>query len=965
MRKSDHLSFQELSKLKGLKVVHLNCGSLVNKIDLIRQTVLLGSPVDVFCVTETWLKPYHSDDLFRIKDYCMYRFDRVRKHKSGTFVHGGGIIIYVRSSLSCEIIDNHISTFDVELCSLVISNDNLKKIVLSVVYRPPSGNLNVFFDKLTETFDKLNSSVKNYNMIMCGDFNIDVSKKSLRGVVLIKRFCTNFGCSQIIDSPTRYGFGKNFSIIDLIFTDCRYVASSGVINFNCSDHLPTYIVIKKAKEAYPKAKFLGRSYIDYNKEIFQAELMNINWGRLYGTSDVNDAWEIIFNGILAIVDRLCPMKEFKIRRDHPPWFNSEIIELSANRDHLFRLTRQKSNSQNTTLRTEAKKLKNLVKHRLANIKNEYFISQLHLNAKDTKKFWRTMDDLTDKGNKVKIGRIRKQPGSDLLNCEESAEALNEFYVSVAKKLTDKLPFSSYVPNFTKKDSKLSFDQVITCNKISTILKEFSPLKSSGCLRISSRLYLDAFEVMSEQLAYIMNLSLRSGVFPSAWKRSIVTPIPKKGDRSYVENTRPIPLIHIAGKVLEKIVNELIVYYNTQHEIIFSNQYGFVKGKSTTNCIMALFSDIYKNINNNQLTGCLFLDYAKAFDTVNHEILLNKLNNYGFVDFSWFKSYLVNRSQCVKIDSSYSSFKTNPCGVPQGSVLGPTLFNLYLNDICNLKLNSKILLYADDVVVFCADKDPNQIISTLQKDLVKLYEWSINNKLSISFPKSKYMIIGRKAGVRKCTITTELSIGNTTLERLNEFCYLGVIIDDILSFNSSISQMHRKAAYRLRTLIYLRRSMTTYCAMTFMKSMILPYFDYGCIFLSSSTSNNLSKLQLLQNRILRCVLNLPRSTSVKQMHKLCGILTINDRIKYNQIKFIFMNITANTSLFTYHTHTGLATRSIDEMNLAITRPDYILYRKSIFYDGIKMWNSLDPSLKQNVSYPTFKFRLKKYFLDSYH
>lgn len=204
---------------------------------------------------------------------------------------------------------------------------------------------------------------------MCGDFNIDMKSKSNKGSSLIKQFCNNFGYSQYIDKPTRYGLGMKSSIIDLFFSDCKYVSSLGVVDFNCSDHLPIYIVVKKEKETYHKAKFIGRSYANFNKEEFQAELMSTNWGRLYGTLDVNDAWEFIYNQILLIADRICPMKEFIIRRDHPQWFNHEIIELSVNRDYLYRVSHQKSESENSRLRAEAKKLKNLVKHKLTNIKN--------------------------------------------------------------------------------------------------------------------------------------------------------------------------------------------------------------------------------------------------------------------------------------------------------------------------------------------------------------------------------------------------------------------------------------------------------------------------------------------------------------------------------------------------------------------------------------------------------------------
>lgn len=225
-----------------------------------------------------------------------------------------------------------------------------------------------------------------------------------------------------------------------------------------------------------------------------------------------------------------------------------------------------------------------------------------------------------------------------------------------------------------------------------------------------------------------------------------------------------------------------------------------------------------------------------------------------------------------------------------------------------------------------------------------------------------MLIGRKSTIRNYRAPLELKIGNTPLEQVQEFCYLGFIIDDLFSFNASIDMMHRKAASRFRTLVHLRELMTVNCAMIFMKSMILPFFDYGCLFLSSCTSKSLAKL--LQNRILRCVLRAPRSRSIRELHKTCQILTIKDRILYNQIKFIYVNLISDTPVFSYHIHSGLPTRSINTRELSLSKPNYTLYRKSIFYDGVKVWNSLDPSLKEDMSLPTFKYKLKNYFLDTY-
>lgn len=167
--------------------------------------------------------------------------------------------------------------------------------------------------------------------------------------------------------------------------------------------------------------------------------------------------------------------------------------------------------------------------------------------------------------------------------------------------------------------------------LTSILKELDPTKSSGCLQISAKLYIDAFEVLLEQLLHLFNLSLMTQTFPRAWKKLIVIPLPKKGDRFIMENTRPISLIHICGKIQEKIVNSLIQTYITNNKIISNKQFGFVKNKSTTNCIARLSKDLFHNINNNELTCCVFLDYSKAFDSVSHKLLIEKLASYGFED----------------------------------------------------------------------------------------------------------------------------------------------------------------------------------------------------------------------------------------------------------------------------------------------------------------------------------------------
>lgn len=955
---SKHISLSKLIKLKGFKIIHLNCCSLVNKIDIVKCSLLTHTNFDVVCITESWLKPHHADELFVVDGYNLFRFDRDLKHRHGSIMHGGGIAIYVKDRYIVETDKTKILCTDLEACKITISNEFMKKIHLCVVYRPPSGNLIKAMNQLSELTNEFTDGVA--QLIICGDFNVDVSKVDHPSSRLISDFCSNLGLKQLIINPTRYGIVRN-SIIDLIMTNCRYIASSDVINYNCSDHLPVYINIKKNKESYHKTKFVGRSYRNYVKEDFQQILYNHNWGRLYGTWDVNDAWDLIFDKIRMTADQLCPIKEFFVKKDHPVWFNHDIIEMAANRDMFYSLARK---TKDHSLLLEAKRLKNLVKHRLSSIKSEYFLSELETNAHDTKKFWRNMDEIICKKKNVLIDRIKNSDDHVLMSTADSADALNNFYVTIADKLVEKMPPSEFETNFPVIIRKLKLDHVITCNQIENTLKDFSILKPSGCTKVSTRLYLDAFAVLLEPLAYIMNISLRSGIFPTAWKKSIVSPIPKKGDRYFVENTRPITLIHIAGKLLEKIVNTILTSHLKDYSILSDNQFGFTKGKSTTDCYMTLYSNLLNNFNHNLITCCVFLDYSKAFDTVNHQRLLEKLKKYGIEDIKWFRSYLSERFQAVKLGSHFSSFRSIGCGVPQGSVLGPTLFNIYLNDINYLPLSSTILLYADDVVLFSTNSNPDVSLSNVQNDLKLIEKWSVSNKLSVSTSKTKYMLFGRKANLHKNQISSALLLGGYPLELVHKFCYLGVTFDDLLSFNPMIDIMHRKAAYKFRTLLFVRKCMTTHCAITFVRSMILPYIDYGCLLLSTCSRQAIGRLQLLQNKMLRCALRVNRHTNIRELHSKCGILMIDDRIKYNQLKFIYVNILSKSPLFAQRAHTALTTRSILVGKLSVCTPNYSLIRKSIIYDGILLWNRLDENIKNATSLASFKRRLKLKFLDEY-
>lgn len=331
-------AFDNLAQLKGLKFVHINVCSLFKKIDLFRESVLYDQTIDVCGISETWLKPHHDEKYFSMPGYQSVRLDRDRIGPNGSYVHGGGLLLLVNDSINIESVYYRVCTYDLELLAVTLKPEDQRHFHVLLLYRPHSGNCNSALDKLSDILYRLcsNSNARR-TITVLGDFNINAYKsKPTLDYKALSALCNEHNLNQLIDVPTRYKF-PNYSIIDLILSDSGIVSHHGTINCNLSDHLPIFLVIKKAKVHYIKTVFQGRSYLNYCKEDFQRDLKSINWGRFYSTTDVNEAWDIFYKHLLITSNYHAPVKRFSIKRDRPPWYNDDISELCVNHDYLFKV----------------------------------------------------------------------------------------------------------------------------------------------------------------------------------------------------------------------------------------------------------------------------------------------------------------------------------------------------------------------------------------------------------------------------------------------------------------------------------------------------------------------------------------------------------------------------------------------------------------------------------------------------
>ena len=449
----------------------------------------------------------------------------------------------------------------------------------------------------------------------------------------------------------------------------------------------------------------------------------------------------------------------------------------------------------------------------------------------------------------------------------------------------------------------------------------------------------------------------------------VKPLYKKNSSLEAGNYRPVSILSVVSKILEKSVYTQLVQFLDENNILFEFQSGFRSKFSTDTCLIHLFDYIKSNTSKGLFTGMLLLDLQKAFDTVDHEILCKKLEAIGVLSVDWFKSYLIDRKQFVQVNGVLSDPGVVTCGVPQGSILGPLLFLIYVNDMSiSVDRDCKLVLYADDSAIFFTHKDPQIISEKLGSVLKHCSDWLVDNKLSLHLGKTECILFGPRRklkGIQDFSVTCN----GHHIKSTNTVKYLGVIIDNNLSGDFIVDSIVKKVNNRLRFLYRQANFLDVKCKLSLCSALISCHIDYACSSWYSGLTKGLQqKLQVCQNKVVRFILNLPPMYSVNySVLSSLNLLNVEDRVKQLRLNHVFNIFHAKApsylcDKFVLRSNVSVhRTRSCS--NFAFIVPKIKSCESgSFFYNGVKNWNELPRNIKECKTKDVFKSLVKQHLLN---
>ena len=930
----------------NIVISYLNVNSIRNKLDDVRNLIL--DNVDILCISESKL-----DSSFPIGQFSVPGFKQpVRLDVSDK---SGGLLLFCRDYLPFRQLHCPVLNEDIQC---IVSDLNLRKqkwLILSI-YRNPKQNIRYFLDEITNVLD-YSSSYE--NIIIMGDFNEEITQSHMNN------FLSQFSLYSLIKKPTCYK-SSDGRCIDLILTNKnRSFQKSNSFETGISDHHNLiYTMFKTTYEKSPPQVVHFRSFRNFSFEYFQKDLTNcLDQSKPGDFDSFSERFE-------SVLDVHAPKKKRTIRGNQKHHLTKTLRQAIMRRSFLKNRATRTGNAYYYEL---YKKQRNYVVNLNRKAKESYF-QTLETSAD----FWKSTKHLFSKGSHVRESILLLDDHNNVeKNQHIFSHMLNTYFVNITNTLDltswetcldadiddielilkeySNHPSIKLISRSTDSSKLFSFANV-TPDQVHRVILDLDPKKSvSG--PIPSKIVRMVADIISSPIAQCLNSAIKFSTFPQSLKLADISPIFKKGDKFLKENYRPISILPSFSKIFEKVLfSQLTGYFDS---ILHPHICGFRSKHNTQHALLRMIGKWHQCLDRSGKVGAILMDLSKAFDCIEHDLLIAKLAAYGLdrASLKLVKCYLSNRYQRTKVGSVYSSLLKILKGVPQGSILGPLFFNIFINDLLEIADKTDICNFADDNTIYSCANTIAEVTSNLKKDLSKILSWFRSNLLAANPAKFQMLVMGENNSNLPITIYIEnFSISSTETVEL-----LGISIDSKLSFSNHISVICRKAGNRVRNLNRFRSLLMKKQLILLFNSYILSAFNYAPILWMYCSKTSCREIDTIHKRALRAVCQ-DFSSDYEVLLQKAGY----KRIHEIHLRFILCEIyktlhDLNPSFMQTLFRVKPVRYALRNQNLLILpcAKSSRFGTQSFPFRGSLLWNTIRDSVKSQPSLNVFKQSLKAF------
>lgn len=919
------------------KLGHLNVRSLLPKFTDVKNHIISNN-YEIFAISETWLSRCVSDNVISVPNYHLLRKDRVGR--------GGGVCVYIKNTFSHRII---VCNNSIEQLWFTVTIGKTR-LGVGVVYNPHRSCYKECLNALEDAFSILYPSTD--ELICLGDFNIDLLKINEPASTAFTALLDSLNFIQVIEAPTHIST-NNFSLIDfIIVSNKNIVLNSQVFNSEgISDHEIISCILNFNINS---SNVIYRTYRDlstFNHNLFLSDLQSISWHFILHYDNLNDKITFLNNNLLEIFTLHAPLKTSKFSKPPAPWMTHNIKLLMNLRDKA--LTKFKS-SRSLTHWNYYKMLRNYCNNAVRKEKRAYWLHSFD-NCKGN--YWTLLHKLSNfKGNKSTVPTELSDVNS-----------INDFFINSVPDLSPSQEIIDFYLHNKFCNSFFSF-QLPPEQTIYEILNSITS-RSTGSDNISVHMLKLAAPVLLPYIVHIINSCILCGEYPSCWKHALVLPLPKVSSPTEYKHLRPISILPVMSKILEKILNIQIRRYITEFNILPDNQSGFRAQHSCTTALLNVTDDIIAASDTGKVTALILLDYSKAFDSIDHKIMISILHFIGFDDnaIKLITSFLSDRTQSVVLNNLSSDSVELDKGVPQGSILGPLLFTLYTFTFPSKLTYCRSHFYADDSQIYYSFF-PNDYLNACVKinhDLNTIYTLSENHCLQINPEKSCLMLFGNKSSIDKISGSFKIVINGVQLPLKTSSRNLGLIIDNKLRFKEHINKCIQKAFINIKLIYNSRQFLTTSMKTILCEALVLSHFNFcDIVYGPAIDSADANRIQKVQNSCLRLIFGVRKRERISHKLKELSWLSMFHRRLLHSACLFYNIICSKCPVYLYRKlkfRTDVHTLNLRFKGL-LTPPLHksTLFRRSFSYNITKICNSI-PSLLNSSHPKLFKRRYRAHLL----